>query len=252
MKRVARLFLALFVLSLPVGALARPDEGSPQGLFIRAEGGLLTIRATEVPQRLILEGLAKRLGFELIVAGPLEERRSLELHRRRWEEALRKALSPASWVFVYEPAEGGSRLAKVFVFPLKEERASPPVSPPAPARVPPAPAPAPTAPGKGASLTPPQQEGVGLVLNQLLEAGDEETRAIALFGLAAMGGEQATKALTEALKDEEPWIREVAVEALAELGGEQAIRGLQQALQDEDEDVRQAAQEALGRLLEAK
>lgn len=251
MTWLLRLLLSLVLLTFPVVAVAKPDDGGTGGLFIRMEGGLLTVKATDVPHRLILEGLAKRLGFELIVAGTLDERRSLELHGKRWEETLKKALSPASWVFVYEPTVGGSRLAKVFVFPLKQEKSSTPGSPPSPARATPAPSRVPAeASGKKVPLTPDQQEGVGAVLTQLLDAEDEETRAIALFGLAAMGGDQATQALREALQDEEPWIREVAVEALAELGGEQAIQGLKQALQDKDEDVQQAAQEALERLMQ--
>ena len=83
---------------------------------------------------------------------------------------------------------------------------------------------------------------------ELLEAEDDETRALALVGLATRGGEQAIMALRQALQDREPWIRETAVEALAEIGGEQAIQGLKLALRNENEDVREAAQEALTRL----
>jgi HEAT repeat protein len=82
----------------------------------------------------------------------------------------------------------------------------------------------------------------------MLESDDEEMRALALVGLATMGGEQAIAAITRALQDKQPWIRETAVEALAEVGGEQAIRGLQQALNDENADVQKAALEALRRL----
>ena len=82
----------------------------------------------------------------------------------------------------------------------------------------------------------------------MLESTDEETRALALIGLATMGDEQATAAITRALRDQVPWVRETAVEALAEIGGEQAIRGLQQALNDENPDVQKAALEALHRL----
>jgi HEAT repeat protein len=83
---------------------------------------------------------------------------------------------------------------------------------------------------------------------ELLEADDEETRALAVVGLATMGGEEAIAALKRALQDKQPWIRETAVEALADLGGDQAIQGLQQALRDDHEEVRKAAQEALIRL----
>ena len=246
------LVVLLVLLVFPLGALAGPDKEDPERLLIWMDGGRLTVKATEVPQRFILEALAQRLGFELVVAGSLEERCSLKLDGEPWEEVLKKALSPTNWVFVYKPTGGGSRLAKVFVFPPKAEKASPSTSLPIPARVtpPPSPVPAQAAPGKETPLTPDQQERVRTMLTQLLDADDEKTQAVALFGLAVMGGEQAVEALTEALQDEEALIWETAAETLAGLGDGQAIQGLQQALQDEDGEVRQAAQEALGRLFQ--
>jgi hypothetical protein len=224
----------------------REHSGNP---LIRLEGDTLTVRAKELPHRQILEELAKRLKFELIIAGPLEDRRSLEIEARPWEEALKKALSPASWAFVFDSSGGEPRLAKVFVFPLKEGGSGPGRASPGPSqvasRVPaPAPVPAPEG-GKAPQLA---EKGLDASLAELIESEDEEMRALGLVGLAAMGGEQAIAALKQALQDKEPWIRETAVEALAEVGGEQAIQGLKQALDDENEDVRRAAQEALIRL----
>jgi hypothetical protein len=193
--------------------------------------------------------LASQLKFELIIAGPLEERRSLEIEARPWEEALKKTLSPASWAFVYDSSSGEPRLAKVFVFPSKGDGGSPVRSPGIPRRVaatPQASTPTPEAQrGTGPDIA---DKGVDASLSELLQAEDEEVRALALVGLATMGGEQAITALRQALQDKEPWIRETAVEALAEIGGEQAIKGLQQAVGDDNEEVRRAAQEALSRL----
>jgi hypothetical protein len=210
---------------------------------------MLTLKAQDISHRRILEGLADQFNFELIVAGPLEDRRSLEIDARPWEEALKKALSPASWAFVYDSSGGDPRLAKVFVFPLKGDGSISRRPAPSPGRVEaPAPAllPAPNPQDSPALLL--AEQGSDTPLAELLETEDDETRALALAGLATAGGEQAIVALTQALQDKEPWIRETAVEALAEIGGEQAIQGLQQALRDEHEDVRKAAQEALIRL----
>jgi hypothetical protein len=224
-------------------------EGSSGNLIIRMEQDMLTVKANEVPQRRILEGLARRLKFELIIAGPLEDRRSLDIEGRPWEEVLRRALSPASWAFFYDSSGGAPRLAKVFVFPAKEDGSVPGRSPSGPSRVA---SPAPTPP----SATEPQQgkapklaeTGFDASLAEQLESEDEEMRALALVGLATVGGEPAIAALKQALQDKVPWVRETAVEALAEVGGDQAIQGLQQALRDENADVRRAAQEALIRL----
>ncbi|MBI4561365.1 MAG: HEAT repeat domain-containing protein [Candidatus Rokubacteria bacterium] len=231
--------LGIALLAFPGAALARPDNGNTEGLLIRLDQGLLTVKATEVPHRLILEGLAKHLGFELIVTGPLEDRRSLELEGKPWEEVLRRALFPTSWALVYDPSPG--RLAKVFVFAHLPAPARPGAPPPS--------AQAREATRKGTPPTPRQQGGAGALLAHLLNADDEDVRAIAIFGLAATGGEEAIEALTKALQDEEASIREMAVEALGEIGGERAIQGLRQALGDRNEEVRRAAHEALGRLL---
>lgn len=243
--------LLVFASALALAAAPMPTTDAPGDLVIRLDGGALTVHAKQVPHRQILEALADRLHFELIIAGPLEERRSLEIEARPWEEALKRALAPASWAFVYHPTAGEPQLAKVFVFPAKE--GSPPgtglparAGQPAPA--PPHPPPTSRAEAPVGPDQPPGDPAVGVKLHQLLEADDEETRALALIGLASTGGEEAISALKQALQDKEPWVRETAVEALAELGGDQAMQGLEQALQDDNADVRRAAQEALSRL----
>jgi hypothetical protein len=249
MTQVLGYFLVLGLLVFSHTAAAGTGDGKPGELIIRQDGGMLTLKATDVSHRRILEGLAERLKFELTLAGPLEERRSLEIDGRPWEEVLKKAFSPASWAFVYDSAGGEPRLARVFVFPAKSDGPNPGRPSASPARVAaPAPVPLPTpAPrdGPAPQLT---EQVSDATLTEMLAAEDDETRAMALVGLATMGGEQAIVALKQALQDKEPWIRETAVEALGEIGGEQAIQGLQQALRDENEDVRRAAQEALNRL----
>lgn len=237
------------LLSLLCTAGAAPGRGKPEELIVRAEAGLVTLKARDASQRRILEGLANQLHFELVTAGPLEERRSLEIDGKPWEEALKKALAPASWAFFYDSSGGEPRLAKVFVISLKDDGSSPRRSSaaPSPAEAPtPARRPAPDFQGNRAFQL--GEGGPDSPGGEQAGAEDDETRALALIGLATTGGEQAIIALREALQDKEPWIRETAVEALAEIGGEQAIQGLRIALRDENEDVRNAAQEALARL----
>ena len=245
------LLVLFFGLLASIGLEAKPNEESPGVLIIRQDGDALTVKAMQVPHRRILEGLAKQLDFELIVTGPLDERRSMEIEARPWEEALKRALAPVSWAFVYRPTPGEPELDKVFVFPAKQGGApspSPSVRPTPSVSSPPSSPPRQSAEPLGGTDQKPGEPSMDVRLSELLEADDEETRALALIGLATMGGEQAITALKQALQDKEPWIRETAVEALAELGGEQAMQGLEQALGDDNADVRRAAQEALGRL----
>jgi hypothetical protein len=249
MSRLLAYILVVGLVVLSHRATAGPGQGQSEEFIIRMDAGMLTLKASNISHRQILEELAKRLDFELIIAGRLEDHRSLEIEAQPWEEALKKALAPVSWAFVYNASGGAPRLAKVFVFPSKGD-GSESVRPSAgPSRVPvptPTPVPAPTPEGLQAPGLPETDRDASLP--ELLEAEDEETRALAVVGLGAMGGEQAIAGLRKALQDREAWIRETAVETLAEIGGEQAVQVLQQALRDENEDVRRAAQEALMRL----
>jgi hypothetical protein len=251
MLRLLGHLLVLGLLASSYAAAAVPGRGKAGEVVIRKDQDTLTVKARDVPHRRILEELASQLAFELIIAGPLEEQRSLDIESRPWEEALKKALSPASWAFVYDSSAGEPRLAKVFVFTSKADGSAPVRSPSPPRRIdPPSPAPTPApAPEPQVGNEPTlADKGGDASLAELLESEDDEMRALALVSLATMGGDEAITALRQALQDKEPWIRETAVEALAEIGGEGAIQGLQQALRDTNEDVRRAAQEALTRL----
>jgi hypothetical protein len=250
MARLVGILLVLGVLLWPFMVVSWAGESRPADLLIRLEQDSITLKAREVPHRRILEGLAQQLDFELIITGSLEGRRSLEIERRPWEEVLKRALSPASWAFVYDSSSAGEpRLAKVFVFASKDDGAPPTRAPTTSSRTAP-----PNPPLRQMPEPPPPpssepaEKGIDASLVELLEADDDEMRALALVGLATMGGEQAVTALKQALQDKESWIRETAVEALAEIGGEAAVQGLQQALGDDNAEVRKAAQEALIRL----
>jgi hypothetical protein len=249
MLRLLAYLLALGLLVSSYTAAAVPSGRKAGELVIRKDQDTLTVKARDVPHRRILEALANELAFELIIAGSLEEQRSLDIESRPWEEALKKALSPASWAFVYNSSAGEPRLARVFVFTSKADTSTPVRSPSPQRRIDP-PSPAPTQAPEPQVRNEPTfaDKGDDASLAELLQSDDDEMRALALVSLATTGGEQAITALRQALQDKEPWIRETAVEALAEIGGEGAIQGLQQALRDTNEDVRRAAQEALTRL----
>jgi HEAT repeats len=248
MARLAWCIAVLIGLAFPLALVAKAAERDAEQLTIRVDGDMLTVKARQVPHRRILERLAKQLNFELIIAGPLDDRRSLEIEGRPWEETLKRVLAPASWAFVYHASGNQPQLAKVFVFPSKggSSNANPPTSP---GRVvSPPPTLARTTKPQAAASPKSEPAATDPSLAHMVESDDEEMRALALVGLATMGGEQAIAAITRALQDRQPWIRETAVEALAEVGGEQAIRGLQQALNDENAEVQKAALEALRRL----
>ncbi|MFN3368672.1 MAG: hypothetical protein ACK4ZX_04610, partial [Thermus sp.] len=166
----------------------------------------------------ILEGLAQRLGFELHMMGPLEERRSLDLQRRPVEEGLKEVLHPASWASLYTPSSKGPRLTKVIIFPPSLSRAfrsQAGSTPPATTR---------ESPQK-------VEEAIAELSELAVEAEDPETRALALFNLATLGGGKE------------------AMEAMLQIGGEEAIQQLEETLKGQSEELRQAVQEMLGSIL---
>src|SRR5215813_4762661 len=114
------LLLGLVLLAWSARGGALPGEGGPGQLFIQLEEERLTVSAREISHRRLLEELARQLNFELILAGPLEQPCSLEIKGRPWKQALRTALAPASWAFIYESGTGRHRLIKVVVFPPQE------------------------------------------------------------------------------------------------------------------------------------
>ena len=100
------LLLGLVLLAWSARGGALPGEGGPGQLFIQLEEERLTVSAREISHRRLLEELARQLNFELILAGPLEQPCSLEIKGRPWEHALKTALAPAGWAFIYESEIG--------------------------------------------------------------------------------------------------------------------------------------------------
>jgi hypothetical protein len=150
-------------------AVPSPRESVAGQFFIQREGERLTVDAREVPHQRLIEAMAQRLDFELILKGSLPQPRSVSVEGRPWEEALKQVLSPASWAFKYTRTAAGDRLVQVTVFPSE-------------------PRPAPerrenhaTGTGNGrllAHVSPP--EGTGVALD--LEAGPPEQEATEAVG----------------------------------------------------------------------
>jgi hypothetical protein len=186
-----------------------------------------------VPQRRLLEALAKRLGFELVLMGSLSERRSLEVRHKPWKEALKAAIAPAGWAFVYRPASGQSHLVKVFVFPAVTSTS-----------------PSPHDASETSEPVPPQPEMLSTALVQLLQADDDETQRTILFDLISMWGfdRDEVQELLDAAQGEKGWVRQLALEALAEIDSSRALPWLLQALEDDNADVRRTANQVLTRL----
>ena len=71
MKRVSWFIGICMCLLLSAAAWANSDKSKPGGLFIEVDGPSLTVKAKDVPHREILQGIAERLNFELVIYGSL-------------------------------------------------------------------------------------------------------------------------------------------------------------------------------------
>jgi hypothetical protein len=194
--RVIWLIVMCVCLSLSAAARANAAKADPKELFVKVDGPLLTVKAKEIPHRQILEGIAKQLNFELIIDGLLEERYSLELERIPWEEALKRALSPANWAFIYQPAVQEPRLTKVFVLqPPRDKGASgdPPAAPDRADTL----SPSSTQPSEAQAPRTPEHAGkvLNVSLTLFLTAEDQVARVAAINTIAVVGGEKAVDAL---------------------------------------------------------
>jgi len=235
------LLLGLVLLAWSARGGATPGEGGPGQLFIQFEEERLTVSARQISHRRLLEELARQLTFELILAGPLEQPRSLEIKGRPWEQALKTALAPASWVFIYESAAGQPRLIKVIVFPSPEneetnthwasntEAASH---------------------STATAIEPPQSPGQPVeqevernpeVAEAALHAPDLEVRLTAIAHLGQQADHEALRVLLKIVEDPRPEV-EVLKSTVA------ALEALVQ--RTEDREVQQLAAETLGIVLE--
>jgi hypothetical protein len=232
------LLLGLVLLTWSAKGGALPGEGGPGQLFIQIEGERLTVSAREISHRRLLEELARQLNFELILAGPLEQPRSLEIKGRPWEQALRMALAPASWAVIYESVAGRPRLIKVVVFPSEETNtrwarkteASPYSTVTAIEQ--------PQSPGQPVEQ---EVERHPEAAEAALHASDHEVRLTAIAHLGQQADHEALRVLLEIMGDSDP-----KVEVL-----ESAVAALEALVQRaEDREVQQLAAEALGLQLE--
>jgi hypothetical protein len=218
---------------------AIPGEGGPGQLFIQLEEGRLTVSAREISHRRLLEELTGQLNFELLLTGPLAQPRSLEIKGRPWEQALRTALAPASWTFIYESMAGRPRLIKVIVFPFQETEetntrwvgnteASPHSAATAIEQ--------PQSPGQQVEQ---EVDRYPEAAAAALHASDHEVRLTAIAHLGQPADYEALRVLLEIVEDPDPHLLQSAVAALEAL--------VQRA---EDREVQQLAAETLGLQLE--
>ncbi len=79
----------------------------------------------------------------------------------------------------------------------------------------------------------------------MLQDGEPNVRRDGVDALGIIGGSDATRLLSQSLKDESADVRSSAAQSLGNIGESEAVGALEQALKDEHEDVRKYAAKAL-------
>jgi hypothetical protein len=108
--------LPLFALGLALlltNADSAPAPSAAAPLAIEARGDRFTVRAREVPLRLILERIAVIAKIKVHFDGSGEERITVDFQDRPLDDALRRLLRHRSTVLVYESATGPPVAARV-------------------------------------------------------------------------------------------------------------------------------------------
>jgi HEAT repeats len=237
MARGAWLAMGFVLLAWSARGMAIPDQGNPGKLFIQIEGERLTVRAREIPHRQILQGLARQLNFELILTGPFDQPRSVEIEGRPWEQALKTALAPASWAFKYKSTAGQHRLIQVVV--VAKEAEAPNTRRTRHTEAPPhSPATAIEQPQDAGQQVETEVEGHPEAVEAALHAPDPEVRFTAIAQLGQQADYEAVSVLLKVVHDANPGVQQRAMAALEVL--------VQRA---EDLEIQQLAADALGIVL---
>jgi len=217
------------------------SPSSPGHLHVEVADGIVTVKATHVTVKDVLEEIARQSSLILEVHDPLDQRVNMELDRLRLLEALDIVLLGQNIAMRYfDPSFGAAssspgRSSRLWVFSR----------------------------GPGDDHAPPEtgdavRTGDGVEDPEALEGGerpvgwrvaladdDAKVRLKAVSELAGGDSDQAAVLAAAALFDEDSSVRAEAVHGLGEIGDKSGLWILEQALTDPDHKVRRAAVEAV-------
>ena len=227
-------------------------------LEIGYAGGLLTVRAADVPLSRVLSEIAEAAGFRLVLEGDLDRPVTRRLAKVSLDRGLERLLDGISYMRTYDSLGGRSVLAELRVIGAASG-ARAPVSA-VMVRKPPRFEPTPE---MAARLDASEAERLDRVRRLRGKSGSDVTQELAFYlrqdesavvrriaasGLARQGGLEARDALTAALADSDTRVRRQALISLAQHWGPEASGALAGTLaSDSDAEARALAARMLGR-----
>jgi HEAT repeats len=250
---VFRMLAIVGLLALVPHAAALAAADGAGRVSLRIEGDLITIRAEDATLKQVLEAIAAKQGFDVILRGDLDQKIDRTLTRVPLADALRRLLGRHSMVTTYRTTDAGATvLAELRVYAA---------SAPATTRIAGRATPSPAARSAFDGLDPAAQIATIRALIQngspsavtALEgivgrAANAAVRRYAINGLARVGGQGATRVLGRIVtRDDKPDSRRAAVRALARMRTDDARAFVEQASRDADKRVRQTASVVLRR-----
>ena len=228
------------------------------GLEVGYAGGLLTVRAADVPLSRILAAIARAADFRLVVEGGLDRPVTRSLAKVSLDRGLERLLDGISYMRTYDSLGGRSVLAELRVIGAASGARAPvsTVVVRKPPRFEPTPA-------MAARLDASEAERLDRVRHLRGKTGSDVTQELSLYlrrdesavvrriaagGLARQGGLEARDALTAALDDSDARVRRQAIISLAQRWGPEASGALAGTLaNDPDAEARALAARMLGR-----
>jgi hypothetical protein len=208
---------------------ARPDtQGARASLHVEVDGRLVTVLASAVPIRDVVEEIALQNSLVVVSRDPLVDLVTLELRRVPLSKAIARVLHDHSFTLqTVQPTSiitnTDARYGRLWVFSAaagQDESAS-------------------------FAFNAPDAYRDIMRWSHALTDGDADIRLEAVDKLATHHSDQSASALAAAaLSHSDSLVREEAVFALGEHGDDSGIHVLRQALLDPDANVRQAAVDA--------
>jgi hypothetical protein len=242
LRAAALVPLAVFVALLTSGRPALADQQSTldaasgrdsqvqsaDSVYIALEAGRLTVSASGVSLRNLIERIGSRAGFEVVAVAAFDTRiDSWSIADVPLKQAVEGLLKGTSAVVAYGPPESDSEfggIAAVYLLGGRPNGQSAQVQ-----------SSADTA-GRLITLAPTQSNQILLDETQLQ---DQEARIRSINRLAGLSDDITVDNLTFSLEfDPDPDVRKRAAQALADIGGEVAATALERGLGDGDASVR--------------
>jgi hypothetical protein len=235
-----------------------PDQS--EDVQVEIVDGLVSVQAQDVSLQRVIEQLAAKEGIIVVLAGPLDERITVRLHRAPMARAIRAILRNQSFVLHQDVARAGEASVRsdlptrLWIFSDGSENQAPDFGV----------ARAVTYGNEGRSTQPGRDRKARIAkVYELSEIGDinatgalvamlndpdTEVRKEVALALGETRTGPALQALEGVLGDADAGVRGAAIDVFSDIGGNDSARALAIALSDDEKRLRMNAVDALGEI----